>query len=115
SALAWGEALNAASADLGGYQGHGSWADPHGILITWALMTEGGIQINAGGARFHDESGGYSEAAVAVLAQPGSVAWNLFDDELLSLFYRFEKLPEPDSIPRFLEEAEALLELLQRQ
>ncbi|MCB1752750.1 MAG: hypothetical protein KDI74_13595 [Gammaproteobacteria bacterium] len=31
------------------------------------------------------------------------------------LFYRFEKLPEPDSIPRFLEEAEALLELLQRQ
>ncbi|MEZ5657496.1 MAG: FAD-binding protein [Burkholderiaceae bacterium] len=85
SALAWGEALGAASADLGGYQGHGSWADPHGILITWALMTEGGIQINADGARFHDESGGYSEAAVAVLAQPGAIAWNLFDDELLNL------------------------------
>lgn len=85
SALAWGEALGAATADLGGYQGHGSWASPHGMLITWALMTEGGIQVNARGERFHDESAGYSEAAVAVLAQPDGVAWNVFDEPLLAL------------------------------
>lgn len=83
SALAWGQALGARLADLGAYQGHGSWAVPQGVLVTWALMMEGGVQINARGERFHDETRGYSEAAVAVLAQPGGVAWNVFDDALL--------------------------------
>lgn len=85
SALLWGQALGAGLADLGGYQGHGSWAIPQGVLITWALMMEGGVQINRQGRRFHDETQGYSEAAVQVLAQPGGVAWNVFDDPLLHL------------------------------
>ena len=85
SAIAWGRALGARLADLGGYQGHGSWATPHGMLISWALMMEGGIQLNARGERFHDETGGYSEAAVHVLAQPGGVAWNVFDGPILTL------------------------------
>ena len=85
SAIAWGRALGARLADLGGYQGHGSWAVPHGALITWALMMEGGVQLNSLGERFHDETQGYSEAAVNVLAQPGGVAWNVFDGELLTL------------------------------
>jgi len=85
SAIAWGRALGARLADLGGCQGHGSWAVPQGVLISWALMTEGGIQVNAEGRRFHDETGGYSEASVQVLAQPGGVAWNVFDDRLLAL------------------------------
>ncbi|HVL55447.1 MAG TPA: FAD-dependent oxidoreductase [Burkholderiaceae bacterium] len=85
SAIAWGRQLRARCADLGGYQAHGSWAVPHGVLVTWALMTEGGVQINARGERFHDESQGYSEAAVQVLAQPGSIAWNVFDEPLRAL------------------------------
>jgi fumarate reductase flavoprotein subunit len=85
SAIAWGRELGAALADLGGYQGHGSWAVPQGALITWALMTEGGIQVNTRGERFHDETTGYSEASVQVLAQPGGVAWDVFDDRLLAL------------------------------
>lgn len=85
SAIAWGRLLGAALADLGGYQGHGSWAVPHGVLVTWALMMEGGIQVNAEGRRFHDETAGYSEAAVQVVAQLGGVAWNLIDDRLLAL------------------------------
>jgi fumarate reductase flavoprotein subunit len=89
SAIAWGRALGARLADLGGCQGHGSWAVPHGALITWALMTEGGIQVNAHGVRFHDETQGYSEAAVDVLAQPGGIAWNVFDTRLLELARRF--------------------------
>jgi fumarate reductase flavoprotein subunit len=43
-------------------------------------MMEGGVQLNARGERFHDETEGYSEAAVHVLAQPGGVAWDVFDD-----------------------------------
>lgn len=85
SAIAWARSLGLALADLGGYQGHGSWAVPQGVLITWALMAEGGIQVNAHGRRFHDETQGYSEAAVHVLAQPGGVAWNVFDERLLAL------------------------------
>ncbi len=85
SAIAWGRQLGAGLADLGGYQGHGSWAVPQGALITWALMMEGGVQVNAEGRRFHDETAGYSEASVQVLAQPGGFAWNLFDARLLAL------------------------------
>lgn len=83
SAIAWGRALGARLGDLGGYQGHGSWAVPHGVLVSWALMMEGAIQVNGEGRRFHDETQGYSEAAVEVLAQPGGIAWNLFDAALL--------------------------------
>jgi fumarate reductase flavoprotein subunit len=85
SAIAWGRELGAALADLGAYQGHGAWAVPQGALITWALMMQGGVQVNARGERFHDETQGYSEAAVQVLRQPGGVAWNLFDEPLLAL------------------------------
>lgn len=85
SALIWGRALGAAAADLGGYQGHGSWVVPQGALMTWAVMMEGGVQVNRAGRRFHDETQGYSEAAVAVLAQCGGLAWNVFDAPLLEL------------------------------
>ena len=85
SAIAWGRQLGARLADLGGYQGHGAWAVPQGALITWALMMDGGMQVNAAGQRFHDETQGYSEASVAVLAQPGGFAWTLFDERLLAL------------------------------
>jgi len=85
SAIAWGRQLGARLADLGGCQGHGSWAVPQGALISWALMMEGGIQVNLGGRRFHDETCGYSEASVHVLAQPGGIAWNVFDQRLLDL------------------------------
>ncbi|MGI9415383.1 MAG: FAD-dependent oxidoreductase, partial [Hyphomicrobiales bacterium] len=66
-ALLWGQRLGAATRHLSGYQGHGSVATPHGILVTWALMMEGGIQVNAKGVRFSNEHEGYSEQAVQVL------------------------------------------------
>ncbi len=98
SAIAWGRGLGARLADLGGYQGHGSWAVPHGALITWALMMEGGVQLNSKGERFHDETQGYSEAAVDVLAQPGGVAWNVFDGTILKLARSFPDFCEAESM-----------------
>jgi len=89
SAIAWGLQLGAELADMGAYQGHGSWAVPQGSLISWALMMEGGIQINRFGARFHDETQGYSEAAVQVLNQPDGVAWTVFDNQLLQFAQDF--------------------------
>ena len=40
-AVLWGEALGAELAFMSGYQGHGSVAHPHGILITWAVDHRG--------------------------------------------------------------------------
>ncbi len=70
-AVLWGEALGARLAALSGYQGHGSVATPHNILITWAAITEGGFQVNAQGRRFHNEALGYSEAAARSAAPAG--------------------------------------------
>jgi len=96
-AVAWGQALGAATAGMSAYQGHGSVAAPHGILITWALMMEGGIQVNADGERFSNEHDGYSEQAVRVIAQPGGIAWNLFDDRLLALGREFEDFRQAEA------------------
>jgi len=89
-AILWGEKLGAVPTHLSGYQGHGSVAHPHGILVTWALMMEGGIQINLNGRRFSNEHQGYSEQAVAVLAQPEKTAFNIFDSRLRELGRKFE-------------------------
>jgi fumarate reductase flavoprotein subunit len=89
-ALVWGEALGAATRHLSGYQGHGSVAHPHGILITWATITEGGVQVNAEGRRFCDETQGYSEQAAQVLAQPGGIAWTVFDGRIAGIARQFE-------------------------
>lgn len=89
-AINWGRALGAGVQDMGAYQGHGSWASPHGMLITWAVMTEGGIQVNRNGRRFANEHQGYSEAAVDVLAQPDGFAWNVYDQRIHDLGMTFE-------------------------
>jgi fumarate reductase flavoprotein subunit len=89
-AIRWGQALGAATRHLGSYQGHGSVAHPHGILISWALMMEGGIQINCHGRRFSNELDGYSEQARRVLRQPEGMAWNIFDQRLRDIVADFQ-------------------------
>lgn len=96
-ALGWGAALGAATACLSACQGHGSLAHPHGILITWALMMEGGIQVNALGQRFSNEHRGYSEQSTDVLAQPGAVAWCLFDARLHKMAQDFPDFREAEA------------------
>ncbi len=96
-ALRWGEALGAATADLSGYQGHGNVAHPHGVLITWALLMEGGIQVNAAGERFANEHQGYSEQAVFVLAQPGGIAWTVYDAPLHALGLGFDEYRQAEA------------------
>ncbi len=89
-AVIWGEALGARLAHLGAYQGHGSVATPHNILISWAVIMQGGIQVNAQGRRFSDESRGYSEAAADVLRQPDGIAWDVFDERIADVARQFQ-------------------------
>ncbi|MEM8758997.1 MAG: FAD-dependent oxidoreductase [Pseudomonadota bacterium] len=112
-AVRWGEALGARLSHLGAYQGHGNVAHPHGILITWATITEGGVQVNAGGQRFWDESQGYSEAARAVLAEPGGTVWTLFDARIAAIARQFEDFRAAEAAGA-IHEAETVPELADR-
>ena len=96
-ALLWGEALGAATRDLSGHQGHGSVAHPAGILITWATITEGGIQVNTDGIRFSNEALGYSEQAAIVLQQPGGIAWTVFDSRIAGIARQFEDFRQAEA------------------
>jgi flavocytochrome c len=89
-ALLWGDALGARLKHLGAYQGHGSVATPHNILISWAVIMQGGFQVNSEGHRFSDESLGYSEQAAEVLRQPDGIAWSIFDSRIASVARQFE-------------------------
>ena len=89
-AVLWGEALGADIKHMSGYQGHGSVATPHGILITWATITEGGFQVNRLGQRFSNEAKGYSEQGAIVLRQPERVAWTIFDTRIAAIARQFE-------------------------
>jgi len=96
-AMRWGATLGARLADMSAYQGHGAWAVPHGKLVTWALMTEGGIQVNALGVRFANEHQGYSEASQHVLAQQARFAWCVYDERLHRLGLTFPDYAELDA------------------
>lgn len=96
-AVLWADEIGAATQHLGAYQGHGNVAHPHGILITWATITEGGIQVNSAGKRFWNEAQGYSEAARAVLSQPGGEAFTIFDTRIADVARQFEDFKRAES------------------
>ncbi len=89
-AIRWGMALGAAVRDIHSYQGHGGLAAGRGIPILWPLIMEGGFQVNVQGVRFSNEARGYSEQAVDVVAQPGHVAWDIYDARLHRLMLEFD-------------------------
>ncbi len=88
--ILWGMELGGEVAFMDAYQAHASVAVGHEILITYALIMEGGFQVNAEGRRFGNESCGYSEHALAVLEQPGGFAWDIYDRRLHRLGLQFE-------------------------
>ncbi len=81
-ALLLGQRLGADVGYLDSYQGHGSVATPHGVLLTWTTVMNGAFVVNGEGKRFGDESTGYSEFAVPVLQQPGGEAWVIYDEAI---------------------------------
>lgn len=80
-AIRAGESLGAQLANMGAYQGYATLAYPHGSLVSWTVIEKGGVLVNASGARFGDESIGYSGFARDVLAQGGE-AYEVFDTRI---------------------------------
>jgi len=89
-AIRWGRELGAQIGDIHSYQGHAGLAKGYGVPILWPVIVEGGFQVNQLGQRFSNEARGYSEQAVDVLAQPGHVAWTIYDERLQELMQEFE-------------------------
>jgi fumarate reductase flavoprotein subunit len=100
-ALRIGAGLGAGTAFLDAYQGHGSLAHPHAVLLTWATVMHGAVLVNARGRRFGDETEGYSEFGARTLAQPGGVAWMVYDA-------RVHEAVQPFADYRALQEAGAV-------
>ncbi len=98
---------------MSGHQGHGSVAQPAGILITWATITAGGVQVNTAGHRFSDESHGYSEQAARVLQQPDRIAWTVFDGRIAAIARQFEDFRRAEEMQAVIE-AEDLAALAAR-
>jgi fumarate reductase flavoprotein subunit len=77
-AIVWGERLGARLANMAAYQAHSGIAQPHGALVTWTVMEKGGIVVDATGARFADETIGYS-AFAAWSARARAPVYALYD------------------------------------
>ena len=112
-AVQWGEMLGASVKQLGAFQGHGNVAHPHGILISWAVIMEGGVQVNSNGVRFWDETQGYSEAARAVMSQPDGTAVTIFDERIAGVARQFEDFKQAESAGAVIS-ADSVEELAER-
>ena len=94
--ILWGKELGAELQYMGAYQSHGSVAHPHGTLLTWAIISLGGYQVNLAGERFVNEFHGYSEHALDVLAQEGGVAVEIFDEGIYRQVQDYEDIQQCD-------------------
>jgi fumarate reductase flavoprotein subunit len=82
-AVRWGRALGAEVAFMQGYQGQGHVNPPEGrTRLGMALPPQGAFMVNRLGHRFVAEDIGPSELASHVLAQPGGVALEVFDERI---------------------------------
>ena len=87
--IRWGQALGAATAFMDAYQAHASVAQPGGTLVSYAVIMQGGIQVNRLGRRFADETLGYSEHAVGLARQPDRIAVEIFDQPIYEQALQF--------------------------
>lgn len=113
-ALRLGQRLGLDLGYLDAYQGHGSLASPHGVLLTWATVMHGAFLVNKRGERFGDETVGYSEYAAQTLAQPGGVAWTVFDrriDEACQVFVDYQDVVASRAV-RWADDIPALADVI---
>ncbi len=86
----WGDALGAATRHLGAYQGHGNVAHPHGILITWAMITEGGVQVNRTASGSGTNPRAIPRPRARCWRSPAAMAFAIFDARIAAIARQFE-------------------------
>jgi fumarate reductase flavoprotein subunit len=81
-ALVWGADVGAATRDLDAYDAYASVAVGSNLLVPWIVITAGAFLVNQDGQRFADETCGPAVMVPRVLAQPGQVAYEVFDGRI---------------------------------
>jgi len=84
-ALRWGIDAGASALALGAYEAQATVAVGSGLLVPWDLIAHGAMLVNQRGERFADETRGPSALVADVLAQPGHVAYEIFDARVQQL------------------------------
>lgn len=87
--IRWGQALGAAIDVMDSYQLHATIAMPGETLVSYSITMEGGFHVNLLGNRFANETRGYSEHAIDVLAQPEGIAIVIYDENVHQLGLTF--------------------------
>jgi fumarate reductase flavoprotein subunit len=109
--LRWGLACGAAAEHLGACRVTPLLATPGSVVVSEALVLEGGIIVNQLGHRFEDETTESLPLARTILAQPGKVAYLVFDERI----YRTARETDPYFarviVPRATRRANALADL----
>lgn len=83
--IIWGMELGAGTAAMNAYQGYAPISyETHGSLGS-AFLDNGGILVNKDGHRFIDEYVGYSPLATAIVNQPESYAYMIWDQSIQEL------------------------------
>jgi fumarate reductase flavoprotein subunit len=72
-AVRWALDLGATMGNESAFQGYAAVANPHGSITSWTTVEHGGFVVDAYGARFGDESAGYSGFAADVARVDGPV------------------------------------------
>lgn len=83
--IRWGAGLGAALDLMSAYQGHSHVNPTYGTRLGGSLPSLGSVMVNLAGNRFDREDQGYSEFARVVLAQPGGVAIEIFDQRIFDI------------------------------
>jgi fumarate reductase flavoprotein subunit len=105
-ALAWGADVGAATRDLDAYDAHASVAVGSDLLIPWLVITAGAILVNQRGERFADETTGPEAMVALVLAQPGHVAYEIFDGRISKVVAGADPRFASEVVPRVVRRAE---------
>ena len=99
-AVLWGEALGAKLLHMSGYQGHGSVAHPHGILITWAVIMEGGFQVNVERRALLRREPRLFGAGGRRARPTGGIAFDIFDERIAAIARQFEDFRQAEASAR---------------
>jgi flavocytochrome c len=110
-ALRWGLDLAAGAEHLDAFHAHPIVAVGSNYVLPSALLSLGAVIVNQNGARFANESEDLARLAQRVRAQPGRLAYVVFDARMLKLAQQHDPRFEREIVPRTLRRAADLADL----
>ncbi|HVN87780.1 MAG TPA: FAD-dependent oxidoreductase [Candidatus Binatia bacterium] len=110
-ALLWGQELGAACEHLDAFHAHPIVAVGSNYVLPSALLSLGAIIVNQRGERFANESDDLARVALRVRAQPGQLAYLLFDARMLKQAQQHDPRFEKEIVPRTLRRGADLADL----